>query len=97
MDQQRFDGLTRRFASVRSRRAAAAALVGAVFAAGKTAEPAEAVIHMCHLPGSVCNGDRQCCSRSCQDGACTCIPNGKNCYQLGIACCSGRCKKGKCK
>jgi hypothetical protein len=96
MDQKRFDGLTRRFASVGSRRAAVAVVAGAVFAAAKTAEPAEAAIRMCHLPGAVCTGDRQCCSRSCNDGACGCVAKGKNCFQVGFACCSGRCKRGKC-
>ena len=96
MDQQRFDGLTRRLASVRSRRAAMAAFTGAVFAAGKVAEPADASIRMCFPPQSVCKSARQCCSRSCENGACGCIAKGKDCFQIGIACCSGKCKRGKC-
>jgi hypothetical protein len=97
MDQHRFDGLTRKFASVRTRRAALAALAGGIFAASKAAEPADAAFRMCHLPGAICNSDRQCCSRQCQNGACGCIRKGKTCYQLGLACCSGRCRNGKCK
>ncbi|MGI9254241.1 MAG: hypothetical protein ACR2J8_10870 [Thermomicrobiales bacterium] len=97
MDQQRFDGLTRRFASVRSRRAAVAAVAGALFAASKVAEPAEAAIRMCHLPNAVCNADKQCCSRTCVDGACGCVKKGGSCYQIGFACCSGVCKRGRCK
>lgn len=96
MDQQRFDGLVRRLASVRSRRAAVAAIAGSVFAAGTMAEPAEATIRMCHLPGSVCKSDRQCCSRTCDNGACGCVKKGGDCFQLGLACCSGKCKRGKC-
>jgi hypothetical protein len=97
MDQKRFDGLTRHMASVRSRRAAVTALAGAVFARAAVAEPADAAIRICHFPGVACTNGRQCCSRTCSDGVCGCIKKGGDCFQVGIACCSGRCRRGKCK
>ena len=97
MDDQRFDGLTRRLAGTRSRRGALAALAGAAVLAVKGSAPAEAAIRFCRLPQMVCNQDRQCCSRSCENGACGCIKRGGTCYQIGLACCSGRCHRGRCR
>ncbi|MFM9107697.1 MAG: hypothetical protein ACKOWF_13475 [Chloroflexota bacterium] len=97
MDQHRFDGLARSLAAVRGRRAAAAALAGAVLSAAAHAEPAEAAIRLCRLPGNECSSGRVCCSRTCQQGVCGCVGRGGSCYQIGAACCSGRCRRGKCR
>ncbi len=96
MDQNRFDSLTRHFSTVRTRRAAAAALAGAILATGAAPKPADAAIRFCHFPGTTCTNGKQCCSRTCVDGGCGCVKKGGDCFQIGIACCSGRCRRGKC-
>ena len=96
MDGTRFDGLTRALAGAKSRRGALALLAGAAVAGTARQEAAEA-INFCRLPGVACGSDDVCCSRKCDGGTCACIDAGKRCYQVGIACCSGRCRRGKCK
>lgn len=97
MDGTRFDGLTRALAGAKTRRGALAAAMAALAAgAGASRQEAEA-INICRLPGMECGNDTQCCSRICTDGACACIESGRRCYQLGLACCSKRCRRGRCK
>jgi hypothetical protein len=96
MDKARFDGLARRLAGVTTRRAAVATLAGGLLAT-KAAPAAEAAWRFCRVPQAICTQDRHCCSRSCVDGACGCIKKGGDCFRLGVACCSGRCRKGRCK
>lgn len=103
MDQTQFASLTKKMAAATSRRTGFKVLAGALTAAvtgrvisGET--PGAEAIRFCRFPGQPCNDKQLCCSRKCVDGVCGCLQRGKTCYQnVGLACCSGKCNKGKCK
>lgn len=103
MDHERFAALSRRIATAASRRdalrAAAAALgvgvFGRVAVDEATATGTEAI---CRLPQEQCSRNRQCCAHKCKNGICGCKKKGKPCVRdFGRVCCSGVCKRGKCK
>jgi hypothetical protein len=99
MDGDRFDELTRRLGG-ESRRRLLATGVALAAAAGVAFEPIddEALAgNFCKPPGSPCARDRQCCARKCNNRVCGCKSAGQSCFQLGIVCCSRRCKRGKCR
>ena len=101
MDPKRFEALSRRVGAAASRRAALAAVVGAV-AAPLLGRPEEAtagipIVH-CKPPGKKCDKDQKCCSGRCRRKRCGCSKKGRPCWQPleGALCCSQRCHKGKC-
>jgi hypothetical protein len=99
MDDDRFDELTRRLGGESRRRVLAAGMAFAVAAVGVGVdfdEEAQAA-NFCKPPGSPCGADRQCCARKCNNRVCGCKSAGQSCFQLGIVCCSRRCKRGKCR
>lgn len=104
MDQRRFEALAKGVGAAASRRAVLRLLGAALVAAGplaRRADPAAAgvPIYHCKIPGEFCKRDKNCCSRRCEDGICSCSGNGAKCYEplRGAICCSGRCQNGKCK
>ena len=103
MDSKGFDSLTKKLADGASRRGALRALAGGaaatalgVFGLGKVAEVGAAG-EQCRAAREFCNGDRDCCSEICREGACVCRRRGRNCVFDGRprdkACCSGRCRQ----
>lgn len=107
MDPRRFEAVTRDVGAARNRReamrAAAVGVVAGVFGIGGRAQAsapgAEGVpIYHCKVPGQLCQRDRNCCSRKCDQGVCSCSKKGAPCYEplRGSVCCSARCKNGKC-
>lgn len=101
MDEDRFDELTRAVGSHRSRRrvlATGVALAAAAVGLGFALEDDQALAgKFCKPPGSPCGADRQCCAKKCKNRVCGCKPAGATCFQLGIVCCSGNCRRGKCR
>jgi hypothetical protein len=105
MEAKRFEALSRRVGTATSRRAAMAAMIGALVgpALGLGHEEASAGIPIVHCKpfGKHCSGNgtnKKCCSGKCDKGTCTCKEKGRKCWQPleGVDCCSQRCKKGKC-
>lgn len=103
MDPKRFEALSRRVGAAASRRAAVAALTGALAApllARLGAEDAAAGIPIvnCKPPGKKCDNKKKCCSGSCKKNRCSCSKKGRPCWAPleGALCCSQRCNKGKC-
>jgi hypothetical protein len=102
MDHRAFGHLSKRVAAAETRRGTLRALVVGL-AAGLSGglagdEAVEAAFGFCHAPGTPCSRDKKCCSGTCRGGACGCLKKGKPCIsRVGIACCSQKCKKGKCK
>jgi hypothetical protein len=107
MDDRTFEELTRRVGRERSRRGmllAAVAGVSAPVLAGMGIQLAAAqddvgdeAFGFCKVGGFPCGQDRQCCTRKCRGGLCTCAKKGKPCInRVGANCCSRKCRKGKC-
>jgi hypothetical protein len=101
MDEDRFDDLTRAIGGGESRRrvlAGAVALAAAAVGLGFELEDEQALAgKLCKPPGSPCGADRQCCAKKCNNRVCGCKGSGQPCFNLGIVCCSRRCKRGKCR
>lgn len=104
MDHERFAALSRQVASASTRRGAlraafaalGAGLLGRVGAGPAAAAPGEEAI--CRFPQEPCSKDRQCCAHKCKGGVCGCKKKGKPCVRnFGRSCCSGTCRRGKCK
>ena len=99
MDDRAFADLSKRVARADSRRGMLGmmgALVGA--ALGAAVDDVEAAFGYCHPPQTPCQRDQKCCSGKCNNGVCTCNKRGAPCLnKVGIACCSQRCRKGKCR
>lgn len=101
MDAQGFERLSKQIAQAPSRRAMLGALgVGLTgVALGRQAAAADVTdeaFGLCELPGKPCKDSTQCCSARCRDGVCGCTKKGKYAI-IGLICCSGKKKKGKCK
>lgn len=101
MDGQRFDDLTRAFASVASRRRLLTRLTGGALAALGALLGTESASAACRAHGKPCSKGRQCCSKSCsRRGKCSCpnskVPCGtKRCCAKGQGCVNGECKECK--
>ena len=102
MDPKRFEALSRRVGAAASRRAALAAVIGAVAAPllGLGGEEAAAGLPIvrCKPPGKKCDKDQKCCSGRCRRKRCGCSKKGRPCWQPleGALCCSQKCRNGKC-
>lgn len=103
MDPSRFEELSRRVGTAKTRRAAVRAVAAALAApvlVGMRGEEAEAGIPIfgCKVVGKKCKKDQTCCSGSCKKKHCTCRKKGNRCWEPleGVDCCSGKCKSGKC-
>jgi hypothetical protein len=107
MDERAFGEWSRQVGAARSRRGTLRALVGGLVAAGvlRGVEPAaaqevgEEAFGFCRPANFPCIRDKQCCAGRCTDaGVCHRRKKGGRCIAgVGAACCSGRCRKGKCK
>jgi hypothetical protein len=99
VDQDRFAALTRQVAAA-SRRSAVRAMVVALGAAvfGGRGGAGTALAGICRFPNEPCSSKRQCCARKCEGGVCGCVAKGKSCLRsFGRTCCSGVCRRGKCR
>lgn len=102
MDAQGFERLSKQVAQAPNRRRMLGALGAGLGAAvlGRQAVAADEVeseiFGFCAIPGSSCGSNSKCCSGKCQNGVCGCTKRGKYAI-IGLICCSGKRKKGKCK
>jgi hypothetical protein len=102
MDAQGFERLSKQVAQAPNRRRMLGVL-GAGFGAvvlGRQVAAAGSVedeaFGFCKLPNDTCKDSTQCCSHKCVGGVCGCLKRGKYAF-VGLVCCSGKRKKGKCK
>ena len=97
MEQQRFDDLSRGFATGLTRRRIVGLLLGA--AGGRAAEAAAAE---CHQGGAACRSGGQCCTGRCLETktggkVCSCTKTGKGrCKQPDNPCKKATCPNGRC-
>ena len=101
MDERSFAELSKRVASAASRRGMMQTLIAGTVGAAlglRGRDEAEAAFGYCSPPGVPCQDRKKCCSGTCRGGVCGCKKKGKPCLnRVGIACCSQKCRKGKCK
>jgi hypothetical protein len=51
----------------------------------------------CVDQGGICHENANCCSGSCNNGVCACLPMGEACSSVGTGqCCGGACVNGTC-
>ena len=102
MDAQGFERLSKQVAQAPNRRrmlgalgaGLGAAVLGRQVAAAGSVE--DEAFGFCKIPGDTCRDNTQFCSHKFSGGVRGCLNRNKYAF-VGIICCSGKRKKGKCK
>ena len=107
MDERAFAEWSKRVARAATRRAVlgavawglAAPLLGVFgYSYVAAADVEDEAFGFCKVGGLPCGQDKQCCTRRCRNGVCSCAKKGVSCInRVGANCCSRKCRKGKCK